>query len=183
VAREGAPRSEFAIVRLGPEDWVAYRELRLRALREDPAAFGSTFAEERAFPPERWRERLAGRGPFSPAVTWAARAPDGNLLGLLVAAKLTGRFQLFAMWVAPEARRRSVAGRLLDTALAWVEEQAPGSPVYLEVNPLQSAAVRLYLSRGFQATGTRRPLEHTPEQRVEELVRSADARRARGDPG
>jgi ribosomal protein S18 acetylase RimI-like enzyme len=182
VARERAPPSEVAIVRLVPEDWEVYRELRLRALREDPAAFGSTFAEESAFPQERWRERLARRGPSSPAVTWAARAPDGNLLGLLVAAKFTERFQLFAMWVAPEARRRSVGGRLLDAALAWVEEQAPGSPVYLEVNPLQTDAVRLYLSRGFRASGISRPLEHTPGQRVDELVRQPGLRPARGNP-
>ena len=40
--------------RLQPDEVEPLRDLRLRALREDPGAFAETFEEARARPPENW---------------------------------------------------------------------------------------------------------------------------------
>ena len=45
------------IRRLGPNDATAYRTLRLRALREFPQAFTSSYEED-----EKLRPRLPGKG-------------------------------------------------------------------------------------------------------------------------
>ena len=46
---------------LGPDDWQDWRSIRLRALAESPAAFGSDLAREEAHTEDVWRER-AGSG-------------------------------------------------------------------------------------------------------------------------
>jgi GNAT superfamily N-acetyltransferase len=49
--------------RLGPEDWRAYREIRLRALTDSPDSFSATHAGALAMPETQWRERLVGPSP------------------------------------------------------------------------------------------------------------------------
>jgi ribosomal protein S18 acetylase RimI-like enzyme len=154
-----------------PDDWPRYRELRLRALREDPLAFGSTFDRENQFPPERWQERLGRGKPGSPSTTVIAVGADGHFVGVLAVARVEGQFHLFAMWVAPEVRGQGIGGRLLDRALGWVAALEPGASVHLDVNRGQVAAVRLYESRGFRFTGVSRPIDHTPGVEVSEMAR------------
>jgi ribosomal protein S18 acetylase RimI-like enzyme len=152
-------------------DWASYRDIRLKALESEPWAFGSTLLREREYPESRWRELVSRDSADSPAATWAAVDEADRFVGVVVAARVEGTFHIFAMWVARERRGQGIAGRLLDAALAWVERVAPGSPVVLEVNPRAVAAVRLYLSRGFRATGKFTTLDHTPSERVDEMIR------------
>ena len=157
--------------RIGPDDWQAFRDLRLRALAAEPWAFGSTLAREQAFTEAHWKQRIFRDSPDAPAMTWVAERRGSPPLGMVASARMDGTFHIFAMWVAPERRREGIAGRLLDEALRWVEGIAPGSSIRLEVNPRAVAAVRLYESRGFRATGTSRPLDHAPTERVVEMIR------------
>lgn len=67
------------IRRLTPDDAAAYRELRLRALREHPEAFTSDWETERSRPPEESRQRLASVWvPF-----WGAFDDSGALTGMV----------------------------------------------------------------------------------------------------
>jgi RimJ/RimL family protein N-acetyltransferase len=161
----------LTIRRVRGEEWPALRDLRLLALRTDPMAFGSTLAQSEQYDEAVWRER-ALRGATAPNSTqWVAVDGKGSLVGSIVISEIEGRVQVFGMWLAPEYRSRGIGGRLLDTALDWSGETFPGLPVILEVNPRQESALRLYASRGFVATGATRPLEHTPDQLVQEMVR------------
>ena len=45
-------------------DWQALREIRLRALRDAPYAFGSTHAREAAFSDDEWHRRATRDGSF-----------------------------------------------------------------------------------------------------------------------
>src|SRR5687767_13136762 len=56
-------------------EWRTYRDLRLRALRDDPDAFGSTYEREAARPAEDWKDRLAA------GVTDAGQLPIVALVG------------------------------------------------------------------------------------------------------
>lgn len=154
------------------DEWEAYRDLRLRALETDPLAFGSTAQRERAFSPETWKDRVGGRSNPLGSASWAAVTARGRFVGMTVAAEFEGAVRLFAMWVDPEYREQGVGGRLVDAALNWVRGRFPGRAVVLEVNPRQTAAVRLYESRGFCPTGKSSPLGHTPGESTVEMVRS-----------
>jgi ribosomal protein S18 acetylase RimI-like enzyme len=166
-------RSPLAIRQVTPDEWPAYREVRLRSLREDPRAFGSTLAREAPFAESLWRERIGGGGSGRRSATWVCVDRTGAFVGSLTAAVVDGAFRLFAMWVAPEVRRQGAGGRMLDAALAWVGAIDPQAEVLLEVNPDESAAVRLYESRGFRFTGRTSPLDHTPGLVVREMKRPA----------
>lgn len=160
------------IRRARSEEWEAVRDLRLRSLRSDPLAFGSTFAVEKTFDEARWRERATREATSSTSSQWVAEDPSGRLVGSAVIAEVEGRVNVFAMWVEPQLRGQGIGGRLLDAALDWTDQVFPERAVYLEVNPIQTAAVRLYESRGFRATGSLRPLGHTAGQSVIKMVRS-----------
>ncbi|WP_373354001.1 N-acetyltransferase family protein [Pseudoroseicyclus sp. CXY001] len=63
VAPPAAPAApaeplEATVRKLGPADVIAYRHVRLEALREHPAAFGTTFADMANAPHAAFAERL-----------------------------------------------------------------------------------------------------------------------------
>ncbi len=161
------------IRRILREEWPALRELRLEALRADPLAFGGTWAAESAMPEERWKARAAQGADAADAATLVAVDAAGRFLGMTVVVEEPPGRSVYGMWVRPEARGRGVGGRLLDRALAWTGTAPRPSPVRLEVNPNQRAAVGLYRSRGFEFTEKTRPLDHTPGAFVQEMVRPA----------
>lgn len=166
------PDTMVRIRRAREEEWSEFRGLRLRALALEPFAFGSTLAREQTFPPETWKERLAGGEASTTAATWAAVEPREKWVGMITFSEREGAVHVFAMWVDPVRRGAGVGGRLLDAGLSWVAEHHPGREVVLDVNPNLVAAVRLYESRGFRPTGVSAPLEHTPSERTVAMVRS-----------
>ncbi len=144
------------IDRLGEGDETRLRTVRLRALLEAPAAFGSTHAETASRPSESWTRQLRD------LPTFVARV-DGRDSGMV-------RYQpaadglsamLISMWVAPEARGRGVGDALID---AVVEAAREGGcrRVVLEVHDDNEPAIRLYARRGFvRVEGAAGPGEHT----------------------
>lgn len=170
---EGVRPEEIArIRRVVPGDWKELRELRLRSLRTDPLAFGSTLAREERLAEVAWRERADRAARSERTVQWVVARPDGTLLGTVTLAETAGGPTVFAMWVEPDSRRQGLGARLLDTVLARAAQRFPGRPVRLEVNPRQAAAVDLYRSREFAFTGSRRPIEHTEGEEVHEMLRA-----------
>lgn len=145
--------------RLAPGDWAAYRALRLRSLLDAPDAFGSTWAAEEALPAGHWSGRLsaaAAAGIDHPLVAECRGTPVG-LLWAKVDAADPSLVNLFQMWVAPEARGRGVARRLLDEAVAWAAARG-ARMVQLGVTCGDTPAARLYAGAGFMPAGAPEPL-------------------------
>jgi len=159
------------IRRLLPTDWPAFRALRLEALKADPLAFGSTRRRETAYPEHRWREWTQSGAAGDRSATFVVETEPGRLLGMAGVFTDRGEYHVWGMWVSPEARGRGLGRDLLDRVLAWAGSTHPERPVRLDVNPVQTVAVRLYESRGFRPTGVRRPLGHDPPALVEEMAR------------
>lgn len=141
------------IRRLHPEDAASYRELRLRALREHPEAFATSYEEEQ----ERSVAETAGRlAPGAEQVTLGAFEQE-RLVGIATLirpakAKLRHRATLAAMYVVPEARERRLGRALLQQVLAVAEEWGV-SDVALAVTVGNDAARRLYAGAGFVSYG------------------------------
>jgi ribosomal protein S18 acetylase RimI-like enzyme len=143
------------IRQLTAADAVEFQALRLRALRENPEAFGSTYAEEADRAPEATAARLADPAGV---VLGAAARPGGPLVGVVGCYREGGRKRrhvavIWGMFVAPEARGRGAGRALLEAAVARVAGWDGVEQVTLTVVPENAAARSLYLARGFRAFG------------------------------
>jgi RimJ/RimL family protein N-acetyltransferase len=139
------------IVRVTPQLWRTYRDLRLAALIDSPRAFWETYAHAAARTDEQWRERC---GPDAPA-TWMAVDGDRPVgtVGLWHGPdQPTDEVALIGMWVASVARGTDVATRLVETALA--DAVASGARrVVLDVAHENGRARAFYARLGFRPTG------------------------------
>jgi GNAT superfamily N-acetyltransferase len=89
---------------------------------------------------------------------------DERPVGLAVScpdATRAGMFQLFAMWVVPEARRHGVARGLLAAAEEWALEHG-AEVMELGVTTAASGAQALYAAAGYAPTGHQAALDHLP---------------------
>ncbi|WP_166376028.1 GNAT family N-acetyltransferase [Aeromicrobium phragmitis] len=136
----------LAVEAVGPEDWRRWRELRLRALAEDSAAFARSAHGwiRGGDTEERWRERLAGDDRFFIA---SDRGVDLGIVG--ASPRGDGSVELISMWVAGTRRGRGI-GRIL---VQRVLEVAQTRPVVLRVMADNASAVGFYLAMGFAFDG------------------------------
>ena len=163
--------SDIRIRRIRPEEWPAHRDLRLRALAQDPLAFGSTFERERGFSDEKWKDLTLRGAASEQSALFVADAGRAGMVGMVAIVFVDDVWHVFAMWVEPRRRRRGLGGKLLDAALDWFQTVAPDRPLLLEVNPRQEEALRLYERRGFRSTGRSAPLGHAEGEKVVAMVR------------
>ncbi|WP_330251688.1 GNAT family N-acetyltransferase [Nocardia sp. NBC_00565] len=128
-------------------DWQAFRDIRLRALADAPAAFGSTLESAQARTERDWRELLAGRAQFLASV-------DGVDVGTAAGLDDPERAgaHLISMWVAGPARGTGVSDLLLRAVIDWAVGVGH-QKVWLEVAMGNVAAEQLYLRQGFVRTG------------------------------
>ncbi|MDQ6635049.1 MAG: GNAT family N-acetyltransferase [Gemmatimonadota bacterium] len=136
-------------------DAAEFQALRLRALLDNPEAFGSTYAQEEHIPLETIATRLGDSDDGSTNfVLGAADKPNGPLHGLAgcyreSAVKQRHKAVIWGMFVAAEARGRG-AGRLLLDAVIRRAAYWPGlEQLTLSVVPENVAARTLYVQRGF----------------------------------
>jgi ribosomal protein S18 acetylase RimI-like enzyme len=148
-----------AVRRLGAGEVDLLRALRLRALGDAPMAFGSTLARERGYAPEQWER-------------WAAASATGDRQAIFIAEPASGMASgviddedpalayLYAMWVAPEARRTGAGAALLEAVIAWAADRG-AQMLTTSVAEGNAAAAALYTRAGFADTGRREPLGHS----------------------
>jgi ribosomal protein S18 acetylase RimI-like enzyme len=148
-----------------------YRAVRLRALKNTPLAFGSTYEREVRLTDEEWAARAArldsGRDVGFLAVC------DGSYAGLalcFVEPEDATTGQLISMWVAPEARRRGVGRMLIDAIVAWAAERGVRT-VRLMVTSVNDGAMEFYRRLGFERTGKTGPYPNDPTVVEYEMVR------------
>jgi GNAT superfamily N-acetyltransferase len=135
------------------------RALRLRALRADPDAFGSTLARESDLPDEHWHRWAADSEVGEHRVVFVAVVPEwAGMAGGFLDTDRPGVATVGAMWVDPACRRRGLGQQLLDAALAWALSRG-AAVIELSVTDSNAAAERLYSRAGFTKTGVREPLD------------------------
>ncbi len=137
-------------------EWAMFRDLRLRALMDAPAAFRGTHAEERTQSDEHWRTMIERTAAHPDAELYLA-VVDGDVVGTAFVRVDDGTAHVGAMWVAPEARGRGAATQLLDAAFAFGRERRARS-AELAVTHDNGPAERLYAAAGFAPTGRTEPL-------------------------
>lgn len=158
----------ITVHRVTADDWARLRDVRLAALADSPDAFGSTLACEAGYGEATWRSRTESAASF-------LALESGQPVGLAA-----GRFDpqacapherlLVSLWVAPQARGRGVATRLIEAVASW--SRADGASVLrLEVGAANHVARRVYERAGFVATGERAPMPRDPSIVEEAMIR------------
>ena len=132
---------------IGPDDWKAWRELRLAALAEAPFAFGSQYADWVDATEDRWRERLSSPGAYQ--VIASIDGTPAGMAGGFPSADDTA--ELVSMWVAPAGRGKGVGNALMTAIEDWA--RSIGATVLkLSVVPGNDPAHNLYLRHGYVDT-------------------------------
>jgi ribosomal protein S18 acetylase RimI-like enzyme len=135
------------IVHVEAHDADRRRALRLRALREDPQGFSSTYEREAALPDEWWTSRAALSDAGAEQRMYIAAEGD-EWLGMALARDHAGTAVLNGMWVAPEGRGRGAARALADACAEWAKERGFGA-LEVGVVPDNAPARRVYEAVGF----------------------------------
>ena len=149
------------------DDWEAIRDIRLRALSDEPAAFLERLAAVEKFDEAEWRAR-ARRNLAAGSRQLIARVPDGRWVASMTIFTSEGapaylgesedgqpRANLVGVWVDPEFRgvEAGVADAVLLALCEWVRDGLGLDRLYLHVGDWNVRARRFYERHGFHATG------------------------------
>ena len=137
------------------DDWQVCRDIRLRALREEPQAYESTLDEEQHLADQQWRDRLVRASTF-------LAVDHENVVGMAVADPHDdGDTLIVAMYVVPDARGRGIAAGLIDEIRRMAVSRG-SSRLVLDVADGNATAERSYRRYGFVPIGQRVPMRRNP---------------------
>jgi predicted GNAT family acetyltransferase len=152
------------IVRVAVADELrAGRDIRLRALVQDPTAFGSSFAREELFDELSWRQRIE---TSHWVLAWIGEEPVGLVAGVINSE--SNDHELVGMWVEPEQRGTGVATVLVDSISTWAKRLSARSLI-LWVVVENVRARRFYERLGFRGTGDYAKLPSHPDPAEEKM--------------
>ncbi len=106
-------------IRLGEAD--LFRQIRLAALQESPAAFGSTYESALRRGPESWQEQADSTAQGSDRATFLA-FESGAPIGIMALYRNEDggdSGELLQVWVDPAYKGKGVATAILDAVFEW----------------------------------------------------------------
>jgi len=139
-----------------------FKTVRLRALQDDPYAFGSTYARESQFSDSEWlarAERMNGERGCGFLAT-DSETPCG-IVGSFLDQDDATRAHLISMWTAPAYRQHGI-GRLLVNEVADWAHLRNARTLVLMVTSVNETAMRFYERLGFARTGRTEPYPNDP---------------------
>ena len=152
-----------------------FRDVSLRSISESPDAFVATLDQIQDEPPAYW-EQLLDFIAESPLDTIYLAFSGQRCIGF-TAARIDSNdpalSQLRWMWVESDFRGAGVGARLLDTVIEWANSRGIRK-MELRVSENQTAAIRLYESKGFADTGERGFLRPGSAIRARKMVYEAN---------
>jgi ribosomal protein S18 acetylase RimI-like enzyme len=140
----------------------SYKAVRLRALQDTPAAFGSTYARESQFTDADWQQRTANL--CTPRSIGYLAHDHADYCGIAISflnEQNPQHAELMSMWVAPEQRRTSTGRLLVDAIEAWARRSGANT-LQLMVTSKNLAAIAFYERLGFAPTGRTEPYPPNP---------------------
>jgi SAM-dependent methyltransferase/ribosomal protein S18 acetylase RimI-like enzyme len=163
---------DLAIRPLASHEVARHRDVRLRALREAPAAFGETHADVAARPASYWEDLTRSVTAPGRHVMYVACVGDeiaGSVYGLRDGDR-ADTARVGGMWVDPSRRRRGAGAALLTSAAGWARTWG-ASRLALWAPAHGEAASALYRAHGFRETGQRRPFPTDAAREIVEMER------------
>jgi ribosomal protein S18 acetylase RimI-like enzyme len=143
--------SNIQIVKLLPEEWQLYKQLRLEALLMEPQAFASQYENTVKKPDSDWQEGLAEVQVGEK--NWLLFAKENDrLIGMIGAyqPETSDVVVIVALYVTKDKRGQGVAAALMEAILAEVGSKGIFRKAELAVNTDQISAIALYTHFGFK---------------------------------
>lgn len=153
----------MTVQRLRRGEGQKIRALRLAALSDAPSSFGSSFAREVEYPPERW-DALADQSDSGERIVVFVAVSATRWLGMAggyLDEQDPSVATLWGMWVDASVRRHGCGHRLLEAVRAWAAARGVVR-LELSVTDRAPAAAALYRKFGFIETGEGSPLAADP---------------------
>lgn len=160
------------IIRIAPANVLLYRQVRLEALRDTPAAFGSTYAREVELSERDWLVRATNLDGKTRIGFMAI--DDGRPCGLVACFRDeqdASQAHVISMWVAATHRGTGLSWTLLDEIRTWAASQDVRA-LQLMVTNNNTVAIRFYERYGFAKTGRTEPYPNDPSLFEFEMVRA-----------
>jgi ribosomal protein S18 acetylase RimI-like enzyme len=143
--------------RIKKEDAFDFWELRLRALKEYPEAFASSYEESVNKPVDEVTNRISETdnnyilGAFN----------DNKMIGMVgfkreASKKLEHKAVIWGMYIAPEYQGRGIGRNLLEEVIGKAKLMSNLNQINLTVVTSNEQAKKLYQSLGFQQFGIER---------------------------
>ncbi|WNB85491.1 GNAT family N-acetyltransferase [Cellulomonas sp. ATA003] len=154
----------YTVITIRPEQWVEFRDIRLRMLEDAPIAFGETLEHAQATPEAGWLARVT-RATQPDRTAVAAVDDDGTWVGTMSAyLSESGAATVAAVWVDPEHRGADagVTDRLMEAIVEWARTTARASRLRLSVHEKNERAAAYFARAGFAPTGETQPYELEP---------------------
>lgn len=162
--------SELDARLLSEDDWATYREIRLRALLDSPAAFAASYADESVQDEQFWRARMKRAHRF---VAIRDNRSIG-LVGLGLHNDTPHVGEVFGLWAAPDARRGHIAAQLMRAAAAKATAEGM-TKIYFWVGSDNAEAIGFASNFGFRPTSERRPMRVAGDEDEVAMVMSLAA--------
>jgi GNAT superfamily N-acetyltransferase len=161
-----------AIRRITQLNASAFQSVRLRALKDAPYAFGSTYKRESEFSDAEWLARVE-RWNGKKGVGFLAMEDEVacGIAGSLLDENDASRAVLVSMWTAPTHRRHGVGRLLVNAVLDWANSRGVRT-LFLMVTSPNETAMRFYERLGFARTGRTEPHPNDPAIIEYEMSRS-----------
>jgi len=134
-------------------DVELFKEVRLKALKDSPDAFGSTYESALQRDHGSWRDQLFLTTTGGDRNTQFAFSGE-QCVGIAALYRETSLLEgeLIMMWVDPEYRGTDAASLLVNDLLSWAKDSGLDT-VYLEVTDSNARAIKFYTNLGFCDSG------------------------------
>jgi GNAT superfamily N-acetyltransferase len=154
------------------EDLQVFKTVRLRALKDAPSAFGSTYAREAAFTDEEWLARAARWDGESGIGFLAIEAGEAcGIAGALLDLEDATRADLVSMWTSPAHRQQGVGRMLVEAVAGWARLRGART-LRLMVTSKNEGAILFYERLGFAMIGRTEPYPNDVGMIEFEMVKS-----------
>jgi ribosomal protein S18 acetylase RimI-like enzyme len=151
----------------------AFKTVRLRALKEAPYAFGSTYAKESQFADSEWQTRVERMNGHKGIGFLAMDGEDAcGIVGSFLDQDDPTRAHLISMWTAPSHRQQGIGRLLVREVIEWARSRNAHT-VVLMVTSNNEPAIQFYERLGFIRTGRTEPYPNDPRVLEYEMSRSA----------
>jgi ribosomal protein S18 acetylase RimI-like enzyme len=152
----------IGLERITPGNTLVFKMIRLRALQNDPTAFGSTYAKESQLSDAEWLKR-SRRWSGEGFIAYLAFDKE-NVCGLVacyIDEQDCQQAHVISMWVDPGYRRAGVGTTLIGGLKAWAFDRHLRELV-LMVTHVNTDAIGFYERLGFRKTGRAEPYPNDP---------------------